>query len=102
MVIMPRVSRRYGSTVLLVMWGLMGSAVGCCLLWVMMSVAGGFVESALRASRWLAAQLGISWDQRMEILMLHVQFAALGFIAASGFRLLGLRKQLRDHDDNAV
>jgi len=38
----------------------------------------------------------------MEILMLHVQFAALGFIAASGFRLLGLRKQLRDHDDNAV
>jgi len=84
------------------MWGLMGSAAGWCVLWVMMSVAGGFVDSALRASEWLASQVGISWDERKAILMLHLQVAGMGFIAGSGFRLAGLRKQFPEHNDDPV
>ena len=99
---MPKLPRRYGSTALLVMWGLMGSAVGWCLLWVMMGVAQEFLDSALEPSRWLASQIGISWDDRKEILMLHLQVAGMGFIAGSGFRFAGLRKQFPEHNDHAV
>jgi len=67
-----------------------------------MSVAGRFVDSALQASEWLASQVGIPWDERKAILMLHLQVAAMGFIAGSCFRFAGLRKQFPEHNDDAV
>jgi hypothetical protein len=86
-------SPRRPNLVLLFAWGLMGSMLACCLLWVLMSPGGGLIDAAFEWSRSMLARLGISWSRGIEIVLLHLQVAAVGFIVGSGFRFLGLRKQ---------
>jgi hypothetical protein len=92
-------SPRRPGLVLLFTWGLMGSMLACCLLWVLMSIGGGLVDTAFEWSRSMLARLGISWSRGLEIVLLHLQVATAGFIIGSGFRFLGFRKQF-GYDDN--
>ena len=86
---------------LLLMWGVMGAMVAFCALWVLLINGGEPVDFVLRHNSSLFSQFGFSWSYLAEIAVLHVQFAGLGFIVGSGFRLLGLRKQVAHRHDPA-
>jgi hypothetical protein len=83
------------------MWGVMGVMVACCVLWVLLSVGGEPVDFVLRHSRSFLLRFGFSSSYLTEVAVLHLQFAGLGFIVGSGFRLLGLRKKTHRHDNAA-
>ena len=87
---------------LLFMWGVMGAMVACCLLWVLLSVGGEPVSAFLQLSRRVLASFSVSFSPFAEFAVLHLQFAGLGFLFGSGFRLLGWRRQFGNRHDNAA
>src|SRR5262245_57742806 len=78
----PR-SRNLFPVPLLFMWGVMGTMVGCCVLWGLWSVGSETVTLALELSRRLLSRVNITLSPLAAVAVLHLQFGGGGFIIGS-------------------
>jgi hypothetical protein len=85
---------------LLFMWGALGAVAGCCVLWIVLSIASEIRELLFSYSNSLLSWLGFSKGFLAALLFLHLQFAGCGFVFGVAFRFLGMRKQIANRHGN--
>ena len=92
-ILAPTVVDRLAATVLLLLWGAMGS-VFCFLLWcVLLDLAPGMFHTMSQSFLWVALLLGQPVDSELERSIQCLGALLSGFVIGSFFRLHGLRKQ---------